>query len=175
MMSSAPVPKLNPKQAAFCREYVTDCNGKQAAIRAGYAEKTAAITATKLLIISNVRDEISRLLGELLREAKVPLEKKIFDYWMVRAFYDITELIDLNGNVKLTEEELREKGLYVCIDSINKKVNAQGETIITYKFADKDAAVEMLQKYIKMIREEITITGDLPIFKIAPKAPLEAS
>jgi phage terminase small subunit len=27
--------KLTAKQAAFCREYVVDCNGTQAAIRAG--------------------------------------------------------------------------------------------------------------------------------------------
>jgi hypothetical protein len=92
---------------------------------------------------------------------------------MARAFYDITEIIDLNGTLKLTEEELREKGLHVCIDSINRKTTARGDIVITYKFADKDAAVEMLQKYIKMIREEITLTGDLPIFKVAPKAAPE--
>lgn len=32
---------LNPKQAAFVREYLIDHNGTQAAIRAGYSEKTA--------------------------------------------------------------------------------------------------------------------------------------
>ncbi|MDR2134607.1 MAG: terminase small subunit [Treponema sp.] len=165
--------KLNDKQAAFCREYVRDCNGNQAAIRAGYAAKNAGQTASKLLRISKVREEISRLLGEILQESKIPLEKKIFDYWTVRAFYDITEIVGLDGKVKLTEEELREKGLEVCIDSINRKVNAQGEETLTYKFADKDAAVEMLQKYIKMIREEITLVGDLPIIKIAEKSALE--
>jgi phage terminase small subunit len=152
--------ELNPKQAAFCREYIKDCNGKQAVIRAGYSAKNAEVKAAQLLRIVNVKKEISRLLGELLQEAKIPLEKRIFEYWMVRAFYDITEIVDLKGALKLTEDQLREKGLQVCIDSINRKLNAQGREIITYKFADKDAAVEMLQKYIRMIREEITITED---------------
>jgi phage terminase small subunit len=171
MDTAAAGPRLNPKQAAFCREYVRDCNGKQAAIRAGYAPKTAEVRAVQLLRILKVKDEISRLLDELLAEAKLPLEKKIFEYWTVRAFYDITEIIDLAGSLKLTEAQLRERGLHVCIDSINRKVNSQGQEIITYKFADKDAAVEMLQKYIRMIREEITISGELPIFKVAEKSP----
>ena len=33
--------KLTDKQKAFCDEYLVDLNGKQAAIRAGYSEKTA--------------------------------------------------------------------------------------------------------------------------------------
>ena len=33
--------KLSPKQERFCREYVIDFNGTQAAIRAGYSKKTA--------------------------------------------------------------------------------------------------------------------------------------
>ena len=173
MESAAPGQTLNPKQAAFCREYIRDCNGRQAAIRAGYAPKTAEVMAAKLLRIVKVKTEISRLLGELLAEAKVPLEKRIFEYWTVRAFYDITEIVDLRGNLRLSEAELRERGLQVCIDSINRKVNAQGQEIITYKFADKDAAVEMLQKYIRMIREELTISGDIPVFKVAAKAPGE--
>lgn len=45
---------LTPKQQAFIVEYVKDYNGKEAAIRAGYSPKTAAITATKLLANDNV-------------------------------------------------------------------------------------------------------------------------
>jgi D-tyrosyl-tRNA(Tyr) deacylase len=32
---------LSPKQEAFCREYIVDWNGTQAAIRAGYAPGSA--------------------------------------------------------------------------------------------------------------------------------------
>lgn len=40
---------LNPKQAAFVREYLVDFNATQAAIRAGYSKKTAASQAHDLL------------------------------------------------------------------------------------------------------------------------------
>jgi LPS O-antigen subunit length determinant protein (WzzB/FepE family) len=74
---------------------------------------------------------------------------------MKRAFYDVTGIIDLNGNLQITGEELREKGLDACIDSINKKTDAQGREIITYKFADKDRAADMLQRYIQMIKDPV--------------------
>ena len=40
---------LNPQQQLFTREYVIDFNGTKAAVRAGYSEKTAASTASRLL------------------------------------------------------------------------------------------------------------------------------
>src|SRR5690606_24873160 len=45
---SASVP-LTPKQAAFAREYLVDLNATQAAIRAGYSEKTAYSQGQRLL------------------------------------------------------------------------------------------------------------------------------
>lgn len=41
--------RMTPRQRCFVSEYLVDCNGKQAAIRAGYSPKTAAHEAWKLL------------------------------------------------------------------------------------------------------------------------------
>lgn len=46
-MSKAP--RLTNKQAAFVREYLIDLNATQAAIRAGYSEKTAYSQGQRLL------------------------------------------------------------------------------------------------------------------------------
>ena len=40
---------LTEKQKRFCDEYLIDLNATQAAIRAGYSEKTARQTATENL------------------------------------------------------------------------------------------------------------------------------
>jgi len=53
--------RLSVKEKAFCRYYVELNNGQQAATKAGYAEKTARITASKLLTRTNVHQEIERL------------------------------------------------------------------------------------------------------------------
>jgi phage terminase small subunit len=159
-----PENKLNNKQRLFCMEYLIDFNATQAALRVGYSKKTARFIGAENLTKPNIQAEISTQISEILKKAKIPLEKQIFDFWIKRAFYDITEIIGINGQLKIDQEQLREKGLHVCIDSINKKVNAQGMEIITYEFADKDKAVEMLQKYIQMIKEKVEITGGLQLF-----------
>ena len=40
--------KLTPKQTLFVAEYLVDHNGKQAAIRAGYAPRSAEMQASRL-------------------------------------------------------------------------------------------------------------------------------
>ena len=39
----------NIKQSRFVREYAVDCNGAAAAVRAGYAPRSAKVTASRLL------------------------------------------------------------------------------------------------------------------------------
>lgn len=52
---------MTPKQEAFCREYVVDRNGTQAAIRAGYSAHTANEQAARLLANVSIRAQINRL------------------------------------------------------------------------------------------------------------------
>lgn len=49
---------LNPKQAAFVREYLIDRNAAQAAIRAGYSENGANSKGSQLLAIISISDAI---------------------------------------------------------------------------------------------------------------------
>lgn len=51
---------LNPKQAAFVREYLIDFNACAAAIRAGYARRGAAVHASRLLTKPNIQTAIKR-------------------------------------------------------------------------------------------------------------------
>lgn len=55
---------LTPKQGAFVREYVKDHNATQAAIRAGFSDKSAGVQGYQLL----QRNSISEAVGKL--EAK---------------------------------------------------------------------------------------------------------
>lgn len=40
-------------------EYLTDCNGKQAAIRAGYSPRTAEVQASRLLSLAKVKAAVA--------------------------------------------------------------------------------------------------------------------
>lgn len=54
--------RLTFKQRAFVDEYVKDFNGTQAAIRAGYSEKTARFIASENLTKPNIKEEIDKLI-----------------------------------------------------------------------------------------------------------------
>lgn len=66
---------LNAKQKAFCREYVKCYNGTQAAIAAGYSQKTAAVQASRLLRNPAVLDYIKECQKEIIKMACITEEK----------------------------------------------------------------------------------------------------
>ena len=53
--------KLTARQEQFCQEYIIDLNATQAAIRAGYSEKTAKDIACQNLAKLNIADRIAEL------------------------------------------------------------------------------------------------------------------
>lgn len=72
----------NRKSAAFRRqrfieEYVIDCNGAQAAERAGYSPKSARVTASRLLSIANVQAEIKAKLDEKAERTELTADEVI--------------------------------------------------------------------------------------------------
>ena len=56
--------KLTAKQQRFCDEYLTDLNATQAAIRAGYSEKTARQIGTENLSKPYIREYIDKRMAE---------------------------------------------------------------------------------------------------------------
>ena len=56
---------MTPKQKRFCDEYLIDTNATQAAIRAGYSEKTAYSIGQRLLKDVEVQDYIKTKAEEL--------------------------------------------------------------------------------------------------------------
>ncbi|HDK7180718.1 TPA: terminase small subunit [Clostridium botulinum] len=57
--------KLTPKQKAFCDYYIELGNATEAAIRAGYSKKTAAVIATENLIKPNIKAYVEERLSQL--------------------------------------------------------------------------------------------------------------
>ena len=57
--------RLTLKQQRFVDEYIISGNATQAAIKAGYSEKTAAVTATENLRKPNIKAELDRRNAEI--------------------------------------------------------------------------------------------------------------
>ena len=67
--------KLNDQQMRFVTEYLKDCNGKQAAIRAGYAPRSAEVQASRLLSLDKVKNEIKARQSELRKREESVSER----------------------------------------------------------------------------------------------------
>lgn len=70
---------MNARQKRFCDEYLIDCNATQAAIRAGYSEKSAKQTGQRLLTFVDLKTYIDKRLAELHSE-KTADAQEVLEY-----------------------------------------------------------------------------------------------
>lgn len=71
--------KLTQKQRRFADEYLVDCNGTKAAVRAGYSPKTANEQAAKLMANPKIHSYITERLDEISSE-KIADTQEIMEY-----------------------------------------------------------------------------------------------
>ena len=71
--------KLTRKQRKFAEEYLVDCNGTKAAIRAGYSPKTANEQAAKLMSNPKIKTYITEKLDEISSE-KLADAQEVLEY-----------------------------------------------------------------------------------------------
>lgn len=76
---------MNDKQKRFADEYLIDLNGTKAAIRAGYAENSAAVQASQMLN----NEEIKKYLDQ--RKQEIDDELGISAYWVKKRFKEISD------------------------------------------------------------------------------------
>ena len=76
--------KLTPKQKRFIEEYLIDLNATQAAIRAGYSEKTAYAIGEENLRKPVIKAEVERLQAETSNKLQVTKESLINDLLTIK-------------------------------------------------------------------------------------------
>ncbi|MGC9371103.1 MAG: terminase small subunit [Paracoccaceae bacterium] len=84
--------KLSPREALFCQEYLVDLNGKQAAIRAGYAPGSAEVQASRLLSRDKVQKEIARLQEARSKRTEITQDEVLRRLWD-QATADVNALV----------------------------------------------------------------------------------
>lgn len=65
---------FTPRQAAFIREYLIDLNATQAAIRAGYSEKTAYSQGQRLLKNAEIQEAVQEAQTEAAEKASITVQ-----------------------------------------------------------------------------------------------------
>lgn len=93
--------ELTPKQVMFCKEYIVDLNGTQAAIRAGYSEKTAAEQSSRLLTNVRIQSYVQSLLNKRIKKVELTAEDVLLDILDTRK--TAKEQDKLNERIKCNE------------------------------------------------------------------------
>jgi phage terminase small subunit len=96
--ATAPFKRLSPKARRFVAEYLKDCNGTQAAIRAGYSPAGAAVRASEMLRNLTVSTAIREAHQEILKENQISVARIVHELALI-AFFDPASILDKNGHL----------------------------------------------------------------------------
>ena len=146
---------LTAKQEAFCREYMLDLNGTQAAIRAGYSNRTAKVQAARLLSNANVSEYLKTLIDKRAEKTEIDAD------WVLRrlaqdATADVADLYDESGSLKSVHDWpiAWRTGLVAGIDTAQERDgqdaegNPQFVTVRKVRLADRTKLLELIGKHI---------------------------
>jgi phage terminase small subunit len=93
---------LNEKQKRFCEEYLIDLNATQAAVRAGYSKKTAAVIGNENLIKPYIKDYIKGLREKQQEKTGITVSRVLSELAKI-GFHDTEPDPKLNDKIKSLE------------------------------------------------------------------------
>ncbi|EFE7673776.1 terminase small subunit [Escherichia coli] len=142
--------KLTDKQELFACEYLKDLNGTQAAIRAGYSEKTANEQASRLLANVNVQKFVAEL-----KTARVE-QTGIDAAYVLRRLVEIDQMdvLDIllqNGELKPIKDWPKVWRTTLSGMDVVEMVSADSAALLKkIKWPDKVKNLELLGKHVSV-------------------------
>ena len=136
------MPKLTDKQSAFVREYLVDLNATQAAIRAGYSERTASRIGPQLLGKTWVREAIEKAQAKRARRVEVTQD------------YVLSNLVEVVERTMQRAPVLDRKGEQVTDD--------EGRAVWTFDAKGANKALELLGKHLGIFTDKVKAEGSGP-------------
>lgn len=149
---------LTPKQSRFVAEYLKDCNGTQAAIRAGYSKRTANEQASRLLAKANIRGELDKRLLRISSKIEVTAERVLLERSRL-AFFDVRKLLDSTGRplpINELDDDTAAAIAGIDVANVGNELMGIGE-VLKIKMADKNASLTALEKHLGLYKDG---TGD---------------
>ena len=146
---------LTDKQEMFCREYLIDLNATQAAIRAGYSDKTANRTGSENLSKPDIAQRIIDLKSE--RNERVEINA---DYVLRRLVeideMDVLDILKDDGGLKMVHEwpkvwRTTLSGLDILTTVTNFDETTMENILKKIKWPDKVKNLELLGKHISIM------------------------
>ena len=158
---------MTPKQERFVSEYLVDLNATQAAIRAGYSEKTAqeigAENLSKPMIAEAIAAKTAKQLEKVDMTATDVL-RAIQRHVKADGQADARDLFDQDSNLKsiktLSGPAAMNIGGFDVVKQNVKSGDGVVDTVIKVKIRDQSRYVEMGAKYFKLLTDVLQVTTD---------------
>lgn len=148
---------LTAKQAKFVAEYAVDLNATQAAIRAGYSEKTAYSQGSRLLKDVEVQHALQQVSATAVQQVErnlglgvVTAERVLQEYARI-AFADMRRFATVNARgIDLKSSEEWSDDDAAAVAELGETVSKEGGSV-RFKLHSKTAALDSLAKHLRLL------------------------
>lgn len=137
-------------QRKFINEYIIDFNAEHAAIRAGYAQKSARMQASRMLTKDNIQAAIAKALQERSKRLEITQDRVVLEIARL-ALSDPRSAVDENGSIKPIHEWSDDLAGSIASIKVLEMKDADGTVIgqtKEVKFWDKNKAQDNLMKHL---------------------------
>lgn len=149
--------RLTEKQARFVEEYLVDLNATQAAIRAGYSEKTARSVGCENLTKPDIQEAIKSAMSLRSERTEITQDMVLRELAAI-GFSRITDYVNIkNGVVELNDTSSLTDSQNASIASIK-----EGKFGIELKNYDKLRALELLGQHLGMFHGKSDSDENVP-------------
>ena len=146
--------KLTEKQKAFVEHYLVDLNATQAAIKAGYSEKTARSIGCSNLTKVDIQEEIQKRREELTQAEGSMTPEEVLHKLAVIARSNIKDVCswDEQGVTMKPSTEIPERKAF-SISEVSSSPGKEGAKV-RVKMVDKLKALDLIAKILGMGEQE---------------------
>lgn len=153
---------LTPKQAMFVKEYLIDLNATQAAIRAGYSEKTAGQIGEQNLRKLEIAESIQEAMDKRSDRLEITADRVLQEIAKL-AFQDPRKFFDDDGRLKpISELDDNTAACIAGIETMHKVVGEEKDGCIVLtkiKISDKGQNLERLGRHLKLFTDKTELSG----------------
>lgn len=146
---------LNARQKRFADEYLVDLNATQAAIRAGYSEKTANEQGARLLANVSVQEYISERMKEKEKDLIASQDEVL---------QTLTRVLRRQEKEYVVSSEKVTRTYY---DSNGKKCSETTETPVVIdvptRVSDLNKAAELIGRRYQLYTDKVKVDGNVPV------------
>jgi len=159
---------ITPKQQRFVDEYLVDLNATQAAIRAGFSERTARSQGQRMLTNVDIAKLISRAMQKRSQTTQITAERVLQELARV-AFFDPRRLLNADGSPKPINELDDDTAAVLAGMDVSEEWEGSGEDrrFVGYtkkvKVSDKVAALGLAMRHLGMLNDKLQVGGGVTV------------